>query len=277
MMLYDMNYFSCVGKEDYAWAEAVTDQIIQQESMLHDESYCLRSNTDVLTVQFLIPPTFDREWRVLRMQRGPSAFYRGVATCRGIIVDLRAPRSSGGTPLTIVTESLESLLARKIKLEVLRLFHRESEMLQSRNLVKPYKTMEERMAAMTEDHGYPGNLEIAAVAYLARTQIHLYEGTGGRYTPVQSIPDGIFTHRPPIYLCHQPVTMVTDDTMATRGHTGHYDLLIRDKQNIDAYHWIPVKRQNVFHKFVSTATEEDKQLSFSQMLDCCKFTSDTDN
>ena len=278
MMLSDMNYFSCVGKEDYTWAEEVTDQIIQQESLLHDESYCLRSNTDLRSYQSFISPASDREWRVIRMQRGPLAFYRGVATCGGFIIALRSPRSSSGTPLTTVTESEESLLAMKIKFEVLRLFHRESEMLESRNLAKPYKSMEERMAAMTEGHGYPGNLEIAAVAYLARTQIHLYEGTGGRYTPVQSIPDGIFTHRPPIYLRHQSVTIVTNDTMATRGHTGHYDLLIRDNQRMYVYGWSrDINEETVFDEFVSAATEDDKQLSFSQMLDCCKFTSDTDN
>ena len=197
-----------------------------------------------------------------------------MATCGGSIIALGAPRSSSGTLLTIADESNESLLAKRIKFEVLLLFDRESEMLDSRNLVKPYKSMEERMTAMTEDHGYPGNLEIAAVAYLARTQIHLYEGTGGRYTPVQSIPDGIFTHRPPIYLRHQPVTMVT---MATRGNTGHYDLLIRGNQRMDVYQWSPVIEENVFQEFVSATTEHDKQLSFSQMLDCCKFTSDTDN
>ena len=276
MMLSDMNYFSCVGKEDYAWAEAVTEYIIQQESMLHDESYCLRSNTDFETFQSLIPPASDKEWRVLRMQRGPLAFYRCVATCGDSIRALRCPRSSSGTLLNIFTESDESLMAMRIKLEVLQLFHRESEMLESRNLAKPYRSMEERMAAMTEGHGYPGNLEIAAVAYLARTQIHLYEGTGGKYTPVQSIPDGIFTHRPPIYLRQQPGTMVAGS------HTAHYDLFIRDNQKMDLYAWYPVLEENdieetVFQEFVSAATEDDKQLSFSQMLDCCKFTSDTDN
>ena len=140
------------------------------------------------------------------------------------------------------------------------------------------------MVAMTEDHRYPGNLEIAAMAYLARTQIHLYEGTGGRYTPVQSIPDGIFTHRPPIYLRHQPVTMVTNISMVTnhimvtRGQKDHYDLLIRDNQRMDEYNWSrDINEETVFQGFVSAATEDDKQLSFSQMLDCCKFKSDTDN
>ena len=110
--------------------------------MLHDESYCVRSNTKLRANQILNPPAPDREWRVLRMQRGPLAFYRCVATCGGSITDLRAPRSSSGTPLSIVAESRESLMGMKIKFEVLQLFRRESEMLESRNLAKPYKSME---------------------------------------------------------------------------------------------------------------------------------------
>ena len=97
-------------------------------------------------------------------------------------------------------EAVVSLLSRNC--DVLAEIAERMSFLLDDTYSKQYKSIEERIAAVSQPATFVGNLEILAVSYLLRTQIHVYKRVDCIFELVAKLPQHRFHEQRPVMLLY---------------------------------------------------------------------------
>ena len=171
--------------------------------------------------------------------------YRAVA-CHGASSLRSCGRSSWGTPLNAELAALEQRLADSIRKDVAFLLKNEmkaSEKHLSLPMIlegprgQPYPSIERKIRAIENPSEYAGYLEITAIAFITKRQIHIYEERGKTFEllmriPTETFPDGI------------PIEIVYYSETLSRG--GHYNLPVPCSTDTTCNVWSIARNESVF-------------------------------
>ena len=163
---------------------------------------------------------------------------------------------------------LEECLADRIRMEVVDSMQKESGiwklaenlplLLDDRGGKRSfsYRSIDERITAMSNVGQYPGYLEIATAAHLMKRQVLIYEDRGSSYYLHAKIPQEAFLGRVPIRLAY---------TFDTGECDGHYNLITVEKETLVDIMLIGSK-ESLFENCGIGVSAEDMRLTLYQIL-----------
>lgn len=170
--------------------------------------------------------TPDPEFKEIKVYPDGRCLFRCIAA-HGVTSLRSATRSSLGCPLDDSFDKLETNLADRIRAEVVAFLKNQMKTLKplectlpfilDKNMGHRYKSLDNRLQAMIKPGVFAGYLEIMAVAFLAKIQVHVYKRDKLNYKLSAKLPVDMYESRNPVCVIYRPDT--------TR-QSGHYDLLL---------------------------------------------------
>ena len=125
-----------------------------------------------------------------------------------------------------------------------------------------YKSIDERIDAMARPKTFAGNLELVALSFLMRIQIHLYRRSNDDVELVARIPTSLFAGNKPICLEYK-----------VKNEIGHFNLLIgsyaAESSNDGGSFGTDLKHSvhDVLFRRLHNSSQRDREIKFIQVLD----------
>lgn len=198
--------------------------------------------------------------------------YRCVAVCGNVELQ-QTHRSSTGASSDWNIEAFEHTLASRIRAEVISLFSSTNAQSKPLDVALNYsltclpsgkcQSMAERIDAICSNTDRIDPLEVLAIAYLTKTQVHLYQNWNSDYKLYAKYPSHAYSSR-------QPILLVLSG--ATDGNS--FAVLI-DKNS--SRRWRDENKGSVFEDFAKTAADEDMKITFEQLIDPSRMLSSPGN
>ena len=266
IMFKNKYYLDDIQPRDTAWAKLFLDKIIDSDINCGDESeddswlpiVSNKSAWEVIRVEYDFG--VDKPGEPTQML-GKLCFFRSIAV-HGIAHLRQSDRLAAGMLLTFDEEICETEMAKLIQAEVedvLKVVESpdwSGSSALNRLSTSKYPSMSGRLQLLLPPIKSAGFLEIAAVAYLARTQVHVYEDKCKSYVRTVCIPNKIFLGRPPICLLYTP---------GTHDQPGHYDLMIQEHIMEDL--WCSDDKCSVFSRYASSLPSPEYTVSFNEIVE----------
>jgi hypothetical protein len=185
--------------------------------------------------------------RVISMNQDALRLYRCIAV-HGNVELQTAKRSDRDIPEIDNLRQLEDYLAGRIKAEVLSLVQ------------SVCQNTSTRIAKIAEGCEHSDLLEMLAIAYLAKTPLHLYVRCEAGYRLHDICPSGSYSSRQPMKLLYKP-----DEPHKEASET--FDVLLLHMDNWKSCAWNLDNRCGTFDEYAATASNDDKKITFQQLID----------
>jgi hypothetical protein len=223
----------------------------------------------VVTFTAAGPTLTMKDVRVIPVYQDKQCFYRCIAACGSIELQ-EAKRLPLGYPEDCDLWTVEDDLADYIKTEVVSLLRSQcdNEELQqlcsqlsitlSRPVVRVAELLEHRIDDIERNNGNTDILEILAISYLAKTQLHVYDRNATGYRLKAKYPPHVYSSRQPIMLVYKP-----DDQQL--GVPELFELLLM-KNTIDSRQWTVADGYSLFTDYAQMATDEERKITFEQLI-----------
>ena len=212
-----------------------------------------------------------KETRLILVRDDRRSFYRCIVT-HGSVDLQNAKRRPDGSAEDYKLSENEEKWSDTVKIEVVTLLNsilESGQQLQQVNgLVdinlngqprKSHHPLHDRIRAISNSSGAVDMLEVLAVAYLAKTQVHFYQAAADiGYQLFAKYPPHVYSSRPPIVLVYQ----------RDGGKLGreHFDvLLVKDKSRLSLS--TSNNRNSFFEDCQRSATIEENSITFEQLND----------
>jgi hypothetical protein len=224
--------------------------------------------SNVVTFTVGGPTLMAKDVRVIPVYQDKQSFYRCIAV-HGSSELLDAKRLPLGYPEDCDLWTFEDDLAAGIKQEVVLLLQSkcENEELQqlcgqlSTTLSRPLRrvddSLQRRIEEIERNNKDTDILEVLAVSYLTKTQLHVYQRDAAGYRLDAKYPPHAFASRPPIRLLYKP----GDQQMGVRES---FEVLLL-KDGVCLRQW-SMQGNSLFDEYAETAAEEDKKISFEKLI-----------
>ena len=250
----DPHYLCCIKPGHTVWADWFLNNII------HTNMNCVQYSTEHAETSFCESNKSDFE--IIRIEydfQGKMCLFRSVASY-GLKQLREVKRAPSGMHLTFVDEILESKAANKIAtavkatLNTVGAIPRQS---LDKLSIAPYRPMTPRIQSLLCRGVHASLHDLAAVAFLAKRQIHIYEDRCRNFVKTATIPHGIFCCQTPISLLYSP---------GTQGLPGHFDLLIPRRHHLGTDDlWLIEENKDIFASSTSLH-KPDPEPSFHSIL-----------
>jgi hypothetical protein len=195
-------------------------------------------------------------------------FYRCIAVLGSVELQ-NGKQSSSTSGEECDLRKLEASLAAGIKREVVSQLKRVSEDVELQQLCCQLSTslsrrahvtdsLQQRIDAIDRSHGYIDVLEVMAVSYLAKMQVHLFQRCDAGYKVFTKYPTLAYSSRPPIRLLYNP----GDQSSGVRES---FEVL-QQKNESFVLQWTRDEGRSLFHDCALTAKAVDEDSSFKQLI-----------
>jgi len=199
--------------------------------------------------------------QVIELFKYSMCFYRYVAILGSEVLQ-QAKRDTCGYPSNLELKKLEDRLSENIRKEVLLLLQSSYDhgLLKQLGVDLNYSlcdltwsnystSLQQRISAIYQSNE-TDPLELLAVAYLTKSPVHLYQSDGTRYKLYAKYPLHAYSSRPPLLLC-------------ITSYKYFKVLLVGNCQN----RWSVDSQIGMFKDYAQTADDEDKKITFEQLID----------